>query len=123
MRARHRVLFEKTRAEIRSDIEQHAYSEALGAYVSVLDGNELDATALLIGWYGFDDPASERMRSTYRQLMSKLLPSAGLLFRNDAAGDDGAFGICSFWIADHLARGPSLRGIPGSGAEPKRRKE
>jgi GH15 family glucan-1,4-alpha-glucosidase len=105
MRKRHRTLFSTTRDEIRSQIDQHGYNADLGAYVSVLDGDSLDATALMIGWYGFESPASERMRSTYRLLMAELSPGAGLLFRNKSDGDDGAFGICSFWLSEHLAQG------------------
>ncbi len=105
MRPALRELFDRNRAEMRVDLDRHAYNEALGSYVSVLDGDELDATALLFGWCGFEDPSSPRMRSTFRALMAKLSPEPGLLFRNDTAGDHGAFGICCFWIAEHLARG------------------
>ena len=105
MRMRLRPLFEKNRKEIRQDLDAHAYNATLGSYVSVLDGDELDATALLFGWCGFEDPSSERMRGTYRALTARLSPAPGLLFRNDSAGDEGAFGICCFWMAEHLARG------------------
>ena len=103
--AQHRDRFDRNRTEIRETIHARGYNGALGSYVSALDGEELDATALLLGWYGFDDPAAPRMRSTFALLMAELSPQAGLLFRNKEAGDDGAFGICSFWIAEHLARG------------------
>ncbi|MGI9024246.1 MAG: glycoside hydrolase family 15 protein, partial [Burkholderiaceae bacterium] len=105
MRTRHRALFERTRDEIYQQVHARGYNEKLNSYVSVLGGDQLDATALLLGWYGFDPPDSARMRGTFVRLMSDLSPAPGLLFRNKEAGDDGAFGICSFWLADHLARG------------------
>ncbi len=105
MRKRRRALFERARDEIHREVYSRGYNEALGSYVSELDGDRLDATALLLGWYGFDAPDSARMRSTFVLLMSELSPAPGLLFRNKEAGDDGAFGICCFWLAEHLARG------------------
>lgn len=105
MRGRRRERFENARAAIHREIHTRGYNDALGSYVSVLDGDQLDATALLLGWYGFDDPASDRMKSTHARLMERLSPAPGLLFRNAELGDDGAFGICSFWLADHLAQG------------------
>lgn len=105
MRTRGRARFADARASIRREIDARGYNDELGSYVSVLDGDELDATALLLGLYGFDDPASERMRSTHARLVERLSPAPGLVFRNAELGDDGAFGICSFWLADHLAQG------------------
>ena len=105
MRTTLRDLFARTRDEIYREVYSRGYNEALGSYVSVLDGDQLDATALLLGLYGFDAPDSARRRSTCTRLLAALSPAPGLLFRNLEAGDDGAFGICSFWLADHLARG------------------
>ena len=105
MRARHRARLIAVRDEIRRTVDAHGYDAGSGTYLAVLDGTAIDATALQIGWYGFDDPASARMRGTFARLRSELSPRPGLLFRNDTAGDDGAFGICSFWMAEHLAAG------------------
>jgi GH15 family glucan-1,4-alpha-glucosidase len=105
VRPLYRRLFTETRDEIRHEIESRGFNHALQSYTSTLDGDQLDATALLLGWYGVVDPGSARMRSTYRALCAVLSPQPGLLFRNKEAGDDGAFGICCFWLAEHLARG------------------
>ena len=105
MRDRQKALFERTRDTIHRVVSTRGWNETLGSYVSVLDGDALDATALLLGWYGFEAAGSQRMRSTCARLVAALSPAPGLLFRNTEAGDDGAFGICSFWLAEHFARG------------------
>ena len=106
MRDRHRGAFARERDRIRSVIEERGFDGAVGSYVSELDGRELDASALLLGWYGFADPGSVRMRGTFTRLVERLSPRPGLLERYRSHGSgEGAFGICSFWLAEHLARG------------------
>ena len=105
LRARHRELFVKTRQQIRSEVETRGFNAEIKSYTSILDGDQLDATALLFGWYGFHESGNARMRSTYDAIIAALSPRPGLLFRDSAANDDGAFGICSFWLTEHLASG------------------
>jgi GH15 family glucan-1,4-alpha-glucosidase len=102
-------LFERNRAEIRREVEERAWNSELGSYVSRLGGSELDASLLLLAWYGFEDARSERMRSTYRRIRERLGAGNGLLYRyrtGDSPGE-GAFGICGFWGAEVLALGAS----------------
>ena len=105
MRPRYRARFSATRADIHAVVEGRGFNRRLDCYTSTLDGTELDAATLLFGWYGYADAESERMRGTCVALTAQLSPQPGLLFRNRQAGDDGAFGICCFWLAEHLARG------------------
>src|SRR5690606_23114526 len=56
--------FEHNRRLIRESIERHAWNERLGAYTQFFDGDTLDASAVLLGWYGFHDPRDPRMIST-----------------------------------------------------------
>lgn len=106
MRVRHRALFEDHRARIRREIERRGFNESLASYTAELDGDTLDATALLLGWYAYEEPSSARMKSTFDALVERLSPAPGLLYRYRGEGDDeGAFGICSFWMAEHLAQG------------------
>jgi GH15 family glucan-1,4-alpha-glucosidase len=101
------ALFERDRAALRSDVEEHAWNPGLGSYASRLGGSELDAALLLIPWYGFQGAGSERMRATYRAIREQLGARDGLLYRyrSDDSPGEGAFGICSFWGAEVLALG------------------
>jgi GH15 family glucan-1,4-alpha-glucosidase len=99
--------FHKNREEIRREIEEHAWNPGLESYAAQLDGAELDASLLLLSWYGFDQASSYRMRQTYARIRERLGAGDGLLYRYRAAESQGesAFGICSFWGAEYLALG------------------
>jgi GH15 family glucan-1,4-alpha-glucosidase len=97
----------ENRALIRAELEERAWSRELGSYVSRLDGEDLDASLLLLAWYGFEEPSSERMRRTYARIRERLGAGDALLYRYRGAESpgEGAFGICSFWGAEFLALG------------------
>jgi GH15 family glucan-1,4-alpha-glucosidase len=114
--------FEKNREAIRRGIEARAWNQALQSYVAEPDGDRLDATLLLLAWYGFEAADSDRMRGTYQRVRELLGAGDGLLYRYrtdpaarpaaDPVGEgepyspgEGAFGICSFWAAEYLALG------------------
>jgi GH15 family glucan-1,4-alpha-glucosidase len=105
-------LFERNRAAIRRDVEEHAWNARLGSYASRLGGEELDAALLLMPWYGFEDAGSARMRATYRRIRERLGARDGLLYRyrSDDSPGEGAFGICGFWGAEALALGAGTAG-------------
>lgn len=90
---------------IRNEILRRAWNEKIQSYVSELGGDQLDASLLLISWYGFERADSPRMQSTYRAIRRRLGTPQGLLYRYDAEEQEGAFAICSFWEADFLALG------------------
>jgi GH15 family glucan-1,4-alpha-glucosidase len=94
-------------AAIRTDIEDHAFDRSRGCYTSELGPSGLDASALLMSWYGFHPGESPRMRSTYAELDARLSAGPGLLYRYEDSRRDGegAFWICSFWAVEHLVRG------------------
>lgn len=103
---RHHELFAAEAARIRSVVEQSGFDLETNSYTSELGGKDVDASALLLPWYGFVRHDSPRMRGTFERILRELSPRRGLLYRYtvDRAGD-GAFGISSFWAAEHLARG------------------
>jgi GH15 family glucan-1,4-alpha-glucosidase len=99
--------FQKNREEIRREVERYAWNPHLESYASQLNGEELDASLLLLPWYGFDQASSKRMRQTYARIRERLGTGEGLLYRYRTAESpgEGAFGICSFWGAEYLALG------------------
>jgi GH15 family glucan-1,4-alpha-glucosidase len=99
--------FQENRERIRRVIEARGWNTGIGSYVSQLDGSDVDATQLLLPWYGFEDASSQRMRGTYRRIRARLGAGGALLYRYRTAESpgEGAFGICSFWGAEYVALG------------------
>jgi GH15 family glucan-1,4-alpha-glucosidase len=98
----------RERDEIRAAIETHGWNEALASYVDVFDGDGLDAALLLFGVYGYCDRRSPRLASTFARIDRELARN-GLLYRyppgsDGLPGGESAFGLCSFWAVEVLAR-------------------
>ncbi|GAB4348700.1 MAG: glycoside hydrolase family 15 protein [Immundisolibacter sp.] len=93
--------FSAARSAIRDEIEQRGWNARLGSYVSVFDGEDVDASLLLLTRYGYSEPNSERAAATCRLVHERLGHDALLYrYRNTTDGlppGEGAFGICSFW--------------------------
>jgi GH15 family glucan-1,4-alpha-glucosidase len=105
--------FRRHRDELRRRIESEGFNRELGSYVDTLGGDGLDASLLLLGLRGYDDPAtSPRLRSTFRAVRAAL-ERDGLLYRyppgsDGLPGGEAAFGIASFWAAEFLARSGAI---------------
>jgi GH15 family glucan-1,4-alpha-glucosidase len=98
----------RERDAISKTIEARGFDQSLSSYVGELDGTRLDASLLLMACLGYRDAADPRMRSTFDRIQERLGHS-GLLYRYEPGYDglgsgEGAFGICSFWAVDNLAR-------------------
>jgi GH15 family glucan-1,4-alpha-glucosidase len=113
-----RVCVDEFRAErqtIRAEIEARGYNRRLGSYTQTFDGDELDASLLLLPIYGYLDGRHPRVRSTCAHITDRL-GRDGLLYRYEARSDDGlptgegAFGICSFWAVECAVLGGDLVG-------------
>lgn len=102
----------RNRDQIRSEIEQHAWSEKLQAYTQTFDGEAVDASALLLVLYGFEDAKSHRMQQTHLRLREELCPGIGLMYRDNRSETkkEGCFGMCAFWEANFLAHSGDLDG-------------
>ena len=88
-------------------IESRGFSAQLSSYAQTLDGNQVDASLLLMACLGYKDPNDARMRGTYDRIRQRLGRNE-LLYRYERDSDrlppgEGAFGICSFWAIDYLA--------------------
>jgi GH15 family glucan-1,4-alpha-glucosidase len=100
--------FTAERHSIREETERNGFSEHLESYVAAFDLEDVDASLLLLARYGYVDPTSSRMTSTYKRVTERL-EKHGLLHRYLSDHDglpsgEGTFGICSFWAVEYLAR-------------------
>lgn len=101
----------RTREEIRTAILDKGWSEKAGAFTQYFGGEDLDASNLMMAIVGFlpaDDP---RMLATIEATERDLTDDRGLVFRYRAeegvdglAGTEGTFLLCTFWLAEALAR-------------------
>jgi GH15 family glucan-1,4-alpha-glucosidase len=100
-------LFIKTSERVRRKVEGEGYNEQIGSYTRELNGIQLDASALTFSLVGYDDPSSPRIRSTIECIDTHLSENK-MVFRyhgmDGIDGDEGCFGICSFWLSENLAR-------------------
>ena len=97
------------REEIRAEVLEQGFRSDLNAFVQYYGSDNADASLLILPALGFiaaDDP---RMTGTI-DLIRKQLESDGLLRRYPASPDvdglppgEGAFLLCTFWLADTLA--------------------
>lgn len=96
----------RARAQIRRAILIRGYNLEIGAFTQTLDGNDLDASALVLPLVGFLPANDPRMRSTVERIQ-KGLSIGGLIHRyrspDGLAGQDAAFVLCNFWLVDNLA--------------------
>jgi GH15 family glucan-1,4-alpha-glucosidase len=99
--------FETARAAIRVEVEERGWDAREATYVQTLGGAAVDASLLLLSWYGFHAPDDPRLASTYARVRRDLGEGDALLARNVPAPgwEEGAFGICGFWAVEAAARG------------------
>ena len=96
----------RQRDAIAAEVRARGFDARIGSYVDTYGSSELDASLLLLGWYGFEEPSSPRFRGTLAQIERRLRAAPGLYYRSEQMrGKEGAFWICSFWVAEMLARG------------------
>jgi GH15 family glucan-1,4-alpha-glucosidase len=99
--------FTRARDRIRAEIEGLGWSEQLKTYTRTLAGSDVDASLLLLPWYGYCPADAPRMQATWRRIQERLEIAPGLFRRyyGGLTAGEGAFGICSFWAAEYLALG------------------
>jgi GH15 family glucan-1,4-alpha-glucosidase len=100
--------YESERTAIAELIEARGFNSEIQAYTGELDGAQVDASVLLMSSVGYKDADDPRVRSTYA-LICQRLGRDGLLQRYESGvdgliGDEGAFGICSFWAVEQVAQ-------------------
>jgi GH15 family glucan-1,4-alpha-glucosidase len=90
----------------RAEVLRRGYNDNLGFFTQELDGQNPDASLLLLPTIGLIDARDPRFVSTV-DAYERLLVTRGLMRRyggiDDFGATDSAFTICSFWWAEALA--------------------
>ena len=102
------------RDEIYDTIMRRGFSRKKNSFVQRLDGEVLDASLLLAPLVKFVSPSDPRMLGTLDAIQREL-ESDHLVRRYDPRvspdgldGEEGTFSICTFWLAEALARAGRL---------------
>jgi len=92
-------------AEIKHDILENGWNEALGTFTMAYESEDIDAANLLMLHYGFLPKTDPRIRGTVQKTYECLVKK-NLTMRYSAHDDFGApenaFLVCSFWMVNAL---------------------
>jgi pentatricopeptide repeat protein len=93
-------------ATIRAAILKHGWSDAQNSFTSTFDGEEIDASLLLMPELGFLNARDPRFLGTLDHV-ERRLKQGSTVYRYAAPDDFGApetsFNVCTFWYIDALA--------------------
>jgi alpha,alpha-trehalase len=94
------------RDQVRHAIREQGWNETMGAYTQSFGSTALDAAALMIPIVGFAPGDDPRVLATIDAIEQRLTDQRGLVHRYDTdtsvdglAGEEGAFLLCTFWLA------------------------
>jgi GH15 family glucan-1,4-alpha-glucosidase len=97
-----------TRDTIHKQVCEKAFNQQLNSFVQHYDGDQLDASLLLMPMVGFLSPEDRRIHGTVAAIEKHLMQD-GLVMRYDhsksedgLAGSEGKFLACSFWMVSNL---------------------
>jgi GH15 family glucan-1,4-alpha-glucosidase len=100
-------LWRGARAEIKEDVLQKGFDAERGTFVQAYGSKNLDAAVLALPLFRFIPADDPRMRSTIEAIERGLTSPLGFVYRyrnfdDGLSGDEGAFTICTYWLADNL---------------------
>lgn len=103
--------WEQVRDEIRAEVLEKGWDEERGTFTQSYGSRELDASLLLIPLVGFLDARDPRSLGTIAAIRRELTedgfvaryPTAEGASVDGLSGREGAFLLCTFWLADALA--------------------
>lgn len=103
-----REKFQTTLQSIRDAVESYGFDEERKSYTQSFGNSQLDASVLAMPLVHYCDPASPRMLSTL-DAIERHLSKDGLVYRyapgsDGLGGQEGSFGICTFWMAEARIR-------------------
>ena len=90
---------------MRRELLQRAWNPALGRFSSVLDGEDLDATLLLMPEFGLVEGTDPRFVATLEAVQQRLGRGRWLMrysHPDDFGYPETAFTICGFWLVNAL---------------------
>jgi GH15 family glucan-1,4-alpha-glucosidase len=90
--------WESAREQISEAVLRDGWDEGRAAFTGAFGSSDLDAGVLLIPLVGFLDATDPRVLSTL-DVVEEELSRGGLVQRWTGSGDEGAFVICSYWLA------------------------
>jgi len=97
-----------TRDEIADTILAEGWSDRAGAFTQSFGSDDLDASNLMVSLVGFLPPDDPRVLATIDATEQRLTDERGLVYRYRAKdgldGEEGTFLLCTFWLAQSLAR-------------------
>lgn len=93
------------RDEIHQDIMEHAWNEKKQAFTQSYQSEHLDASVLLMEYYGFIDAKDPKYIKTVNAIEKELMHE-GLLYRYKNEDDFGlpssSFTVCTFWFINSV---------------------
>jgi alpha,alpha-trehalase len=100
--------WKQTRDQIREAILTRGWSDRANAFTQSFGSDELDASSLMLPLVGFLPPDDPRVLATINATEELLTDERGLVYRyrthDGLEGDEGTFLLCTFWLAEALAR-------------------
>jgi alpha,alpha-trehalase len=100
--------WKQTQAQIRAAILTRGWSDRANSFAQSFDSDELDASNLMLSLVGFLPADEPRVLATINAIEERLTDERGLVYRyrshDGLEGEEGAFLLCTFWLAQALAR-------------------
>jgi GH15 family glucan-1,4-alpha-glucosidase len=96
----------RAREAVRNQVLKQGFNKDIGSFVISFGSRDLDAAALripLLQFLPFDDA---RVQGTMNRVMEQLMENGMVRryrFEDGLPGKEGAFNLCTFWLADALA--------------------
>jgi alpha,alpha-trehalase len=97
-----------SQAQISEAILTRGWSDRANAFTQAFGSEDLDASNLMLPLVGFLPPDDPRVLATINATEEHLTDKRGLVYRyrshDGLEGDEGTFLLCTFWLAEALAR-------------------
>jgi GH15 family glucan-1,4-alpha-glucosidase len=98
--------WEKEREKIREEILEKGFDRERNAFVQAYGSKEMDAANLRLSLVEFLPSTDYRIQGTVNRIMEELMTGCLVrryVFDDGLPGEEGAFGLCTFWLIDVLA--------------------